>query len=322
MLISIAIPCYRSENNLKFVVDEIREEFQEHPEHDYQIILVCDGSPDHTDQVIRELCEGDSRIIGVILSRNFTQANAKMAALPYVDGEVLVYMDDDGQHPPKDIFRLAEKVLEGYDMVIAAFTDKEQSFFKIWTSNLFGFFMEKMGKKPKGIKTSSFLAYSRFAIEQLRNYSSPSPSAIGYLYSVTTKITNIESRQRKRKSGKSGYSLSKLVDLAITTLTNFTVVPLRLINKIGLLSAAIGIVYGLVLIIRRLLFHISVPGYTSNMVVLLVMGGMILMALGVVGEYIGRVYILISNKPQYVIRETYNAEPRQAESRLPEGRKQ
>lgn len=313
MLISIAIPCYRSEKNLKFVVDEIREEFKSHPEHDYQIILVCDGSPDHTDAVIRELCAEDQKVIGVLLSRNYTQSNAKMAALPYVDGEVLVYMDDDGQHPPKDIFTLADKVLEGNDLVYASFREKEQSLFKIWTSDMFGYLMVKMGKRPKGIKVSSFMAYSRFVVDQLKNYTSPTPSEAGYIYSITTKIANIESQQRKRKSGRSGYSLSKLINLAVTSLTNFTIVPLRMINKIGIFTAIIGMIYGIMLVIRKLLFRISVPGYTSNMVALLILGGLILMALGIVGEYVGRVYILLSNKPQYVVREAINAKDRQDE---------
>ena len=117
MLISIAIPCYRSGKNLEMVVDEIRSVFAQQEEYDYQIILVCDGSPDHTDEVIRKLCAEDKSIIGVLLSRNFTQSNAKMAALKYVEGDVLVYMDDDGQHPAEDIFRLVEKIREGYDVV-------------------------------------------------------------------------------------------------------------------------------------------------------------------------------------------------------------
>lgn len=307
MLITVAIPCYRSEKNLKAVVDEIREEFQKHSQYDYQIILVCDGSPDHTDEVIRDLCNADSRITGILLSRNFTQSNAKMAALPYVRGEVLVYMDDDGQHPPEDIFALTDKVQEGYDVVYAHFEDKQQSRFKKWTSDFFGEMSVKFGIRPKGIKTSSFMAYSRFAVDQLKKYTSSSPSAGGYLYSVTTRITNIESVQRKRKSGKSGYTLKKMINLAVMSLTNFTVVPLRMIDAVGLVSAFIGMVYGLILIIRKL-FGSIVPGYTSNMVALLIIGGLILIGLGIVGEYVGRVYIMLSNKPQYVIRELINQE--------------
>ena len=307
MLITVAIPCYRSEKNLKAVVDEIREEFHKRSQYDYQIILVCDGSPDHTDEVIRELCSEDAQITGILLSRNFTQSNAKMAALPYVKGEVLVYMDDDGQHPPEDIFSLADKVQEGYDVVYAHFEDKQQSRFKKWTSDFFGEISVKLGTRPKGIKTSSFMAYSRFAVDQLIKYTSSSPSAGGYLYSVTPRITNIESVQRKRRSGKSGYTLKKMINLAAMSLTNFTVVPLRMIDAVGLVSAFIGMVYGLILIIRKL-FGSIVPGYTSNMVALLIIGGLILIGLGIVGEYVGRVYIMLSNKPQYVIREIINQE--------------
>ncbi len=307
MLISVAIPCYRSEKNLEKVVDEIRSVFARREGYDYQLILVCDGSPDRTDDVIRKLCGEDGKITGVLLSRNFTQANAKMAALQYVRGEVLVYMDDDGQHPPEDIFRLAEKVREGYDVVYARFDHKAQSRFKIVTSRFFGKLCEKTGTRPKGISVSSFVAYSGFAVEELKKYTSPTPSAGGYLYSLTSRFTSIESTHRKRISGKSGYSLGKMISLALTGLTNFTVVPLRMIDVIGSVSAVIGLVYGLVLVIRKLFFAKVVPGYTSNMVVMLVLGGLILIALGLVGEYVGRIYILLSNKPQFVVRETLNA---------------
>ncbi len=308
MLITVTIPCYRSEKNLEFVVDEIRDEFKKHPEHDYQIILVCDGSPDRTDEVIKKLCAGDKKITGVLLSRNFTQQNAKMAALNYVRGDVLVCMDDDGQHPPKEIFKLVDKVSEGYDVVYAYFREKKQSLFKILTSNLYGLISEKLGKKPKGLKFSSFIAYSKFAAEELKKYKSPSPSAGGYLYSLTTKITNVECEQRVRKSGKSGYNLARLFALAITGMTNFTIVPLRMFDVLGIVSALIGMVYGIVLVLRKIIWGKVVPGYTSTMVVVFVIGGLILIGLGVVGEYVGRVYILLSNKPQYVVREEINAE--------------
>lgn len=307
MLISVAIPCYRAENNLEKVVDEIREAFALREKFDYQIILVCDGSPDRTDDVIRKLCAADDKIVGVLLSRNFTQTNAKMAALQYVRGEVLVFMDDDGQHPPEDIFKLVEKVREGCDVVYAHFAHKEQSRFKIWTSDLFGKIAEKMGTRPQGIKTSSFLAYSRFAVEHLKTYASPTPAPGGYLFSLTTRIANVESTQRKRASGTSGYNFAKMVSLAVTSLTNFTIVPLRIIDMLGSISAIAGLVFGLILVFRKLFCAAVVPGYTSNMVVLLILGGLILIALGLVGEYVGRIYILLSNKPQYVIREVLNA---------------
>lgn len=306
MLISVAIPCYRSEYNLGKVVDEIRNAFSKQEEYEYQIILVCDGSPDRTDETIRRLCAQDKRIVGVLLSRNFTQSNAKMAALRYVQGEVLVFMDDDGQHPAEDIFKLVGKVQEGYDVVYAYFPEKKQSCFKIWTSQLYGFISEKLGKRPKGIKVSSFLAYSRFAVNELMAYTSPVPTPGGYLYTLTSRFANIESTQRKRVSGTSGYNLAKLINLSITNLTNFTIVPLRLIDLIGFLSAFAGVAFGLSLCIRKLFFSTLVPGYTSNMVVMLILGGLVLVSLGLVGEYVGRIYIVLSNQPQYVVREAIN----------------
>lgn len=306
MLISVAIPCYGSEKNLESVVSEIKSVFASQNEHQYQIVLVCDGSPDHTDEVIKKLCAEDSNITGVLLSRNFTQSNAKMAALPYVKGDVLVFMDDDGQHPAEDIFKLVNKVNEGYDVVYAHFKEKQQSFFKIWTSDLFGWLSVKFGRRPKGIKTSSFLAYSRFSIDMLKKYESPSPSPGAYLYCMTTKITNVESVQRKRKSGKSGYNLAKLLELSVKGLTNFTIVPLRIMDAAGMGIALTGILYGLFLFIRKLFFHIGAKGYTSLMVAMLILGGLILFGLGIVGEYTGRVYMLLSNKPQYVVRTVIN----------------
>ena len=179
MLISVAIPCYRAEKNLETVVEEIRTVFDGQAEHDYQVILVCDGSPDHTEDVIRKLCAADRKIVGLLLSRNFSQSNARMAALKYVQGDVLVYMDDDGQHPAGDIFRLADKIMEGFDVVYADFDHKEQSRFRIWTSDLFGWISGKTGRQPRGIRTSSFMAYSRFAVDELKAYTSPTPTAIG-----------------------------------------------------------------------------------------------------------------------------------------------
>lgn len=316
MVISVAIPCYRSEKNLETVVNEIRGVFAQRTEYDYQIILVCDGSPDHTDEVIRKLCAEDRKITGVLLSRNYSQSNARMAALKYVRGDVLVCMDDDGQHPAEDIFRLAEKVMEGYDAVYADFDHKEQTCFKIWTSDLFSWIAGKIGRRPRGIRTSSFMAYSRFAVDELKAYTSPTPTAIGYLSTVTNRFANIRSTQRKRLSGKSGYNLYRMISLALTGITNFTIVPLRMIDAAGFVSAMLGLIWGIVLVIRKLCFAAVVPGYTSNMVVMLVLGGLILVSLGLVGEYVGRIYMLLSNKPQYVIREEINVQ----DDRVPAGK--
>lgn len=305
MLISIVIPCYRSAKTLPSVVAEIDQVFAQHPEHDYQLILAND-SPFHeeTCQVIRQLCTQNDKLTAVFMSRNFGQARARMAALPYAKGECVVCMDDDGQHPAEGIFDLVAKMQEGYDVVYARFQSKQHSAFKRITSNLYRSVAEGFGVRPKGISTSSFLVWSRFAVDQLIKYQSPTPSAGSYLLKVTSNFANVDMPHRARIAGKSGYSLSKLLNLTFTGLTNFTTVPLRISAVLGFIAAAIGFIAGLVIIVQKFVNPSVVMGYTSTVSVLLLLGGLILLALGLIGEYIGRIYMLLSNMPQYVVRET------------------
>lgn len=309
MLISIVIPCYRSSKTLPFVTEEIRSVFAAHPEYEYQIVLANDGSPDQgaTLGVIRELCEKDSRIIGVDMSRNFGQARAKMAALQYADGDCVVYMDDDGQHPAEGIIPLVEKIREGYDVVYARFPKKNHSLFKRVTSNMFRKLQEALKVKAKGIYISSFYAVSRFAVEALKRYHSPSPSSGAYLLNVTTRFANVDLPHRSRVAGRSNYSLKRLFGLAMTSMTNFTLVPLRASAVMGASIACIGFLFGLYLVIRKLIHPAIAIGYTSQMAVNLLLSGMILLVLGIVGEYIGRIYMILSDLPQYVVRDVYGA---------------
>lgn len=307
MLISICIPCYRSALTLPTVTAEIRNVFSRHEGYDYQIILVNDGSPDNTYEVIEQLCAEDQKIIGVDLSRNYGQASAKMAALPYATGDAIVYMDDDGQHPAAGIFPLVKKLSEGYDIVYARFPQKKHSFFKRITSRLYQKFSEFIGNKPKGISVSSFTAWSRMAADAVMRYKSPFPAAGLYLNKVTTKIANVDIEHRDRLAGESGYSFSKLISLAITALTNFSIIPLRMASIVGVCCSAVGFLTGAIVIIRKLLHPAIVAGYTSNIAVQLFIGGIIMMILGILGEYIGRIYMTISDLPQYNIRQTKNA---------------
>lgn len=306
MVISVCIPCYRSAKTLPGVVAAIKEEFAKHEGYEYQLILVNDGSPDNTFEVISRLCREDERIIGMNLSRNHGQASAKIAALRYANGDALVYMDDDGQHPAEGIFKLVEKVQEGYDVVYAHFSRKKTSLFKKVTSNLHNKIAEWTGNKPKGIHRSSFVAWSRFALSCVKNYHSPFPSAGAYLLCVTDRFANVEMEHKKRMEGRSGYTLKKLVGLWLNSFTNFSIVPLRMASFVGSSCAAFGFLFGVYVVVRKLV-HPSVPaGYTSTIAVLLFIGGMIMMMLGLLGEYIGRMYMILSNKPQYSVKKALN----------------
>ncbi len=309
MLISVAIPCYKSKNTISTVVQDIRKAITSSPGYDYQIILVNDYPEDETFQVIRRLCEEDPKIIGINLSKNFGQTAAKMAAIPYAKGDVLVYMDDDGQHPPEGIIPLANKIAEGYDVVFAYFKEKKHSFFKRITSNLNSKLAEVNGTKAKGVHISSFYAISRFAIDSYADYTSPFPAMGGFLNSLTCKTTEIEMPHRPRLEGQSNYTFKKLIKLWLNGFTNFSVIPLRFIFFLGMAIAILGFGFGMGIIISKLLHPNMAAGYTSTMAVLLFLGGLILLSVGFAGEYIGRIYMTVSNMQQYRVREVLNYVP-------------
>ena len=306
MTVSVAIPCYKSARTIVPVVDELRRVFAARPEYDYQIILVNDYPEDDTFDVIESICRQDRKVVGVNLSRNFGQTVAKMAALPYVEGEVLVYMDDDGQHPADQIFRLVEKVQEGYDVVYARFSHKHHSAFKRFTSWLNGKVLELNGTKPKGITLSSYYALGPTAIAALRRYKSPFPSMGGYLAHVARRYANVEMEHRDRLEGQSNYTLRKMLGLWLTGFTNFSTVPLRFAVVLGTLFAGVGFLAAVVVVIRKILDPSIAAGFTTSIALQLGIGGMIMLLLGLCGEYIGRIYMTVSNMPQYEVRRTVN----------------
>lgn len=306
MLISIAIPCYRSSKSLPGVVDEIRKAFSNHPGYEYQLILVNDASPDNTFEVIHELCQQDKRITGINLSKNFGQSAAKMAALEYVKGDVLVYMDDDGQHPAEGIFTLTEKVKEGNDIVYAKFKNKKHNWFKRTTSKLHNWLLYKTGAKPKDVNLTSFLAFSKFSIQTLQNSNSPVVAIGKYMRMFTTKIVDVEIDHRVRKEGKSGYTFKKLVNLWKNSFMSFNVVALKLATVLGFGSCGIGFLAAIFVIIKKLLNPQMVVGYASTMVIILVVGGLIMLLIGILGEYIGKMYMIMCGVPPYKIRTVLN----------------
>ena len=298
MLVSICIPCYRSAKTLPSVVEEIRREFAAREGYDYQLVLVNDGSPDDTYDVIMELCREDRNIIGVDLSRNYGQASAKMAALAYADGDAVVYMDDDGQHPAAGIFPMLDKLAEGYDIVYARFPAKHHSWFKRFTSKLYQKVSEWIGNKPRGIAVSSFTAWSRMAADAVRRYKSPFPAAGLYLNKITGRVANVDMEHRDRLAGESGYTLGKLIGLTMTALTNFSIIPLRLASVVGVATA--------VVVIRKLIHPNIAAGFTTSIATQLFIGGVIMTILGILGEYVGRIYMTVSDLPQYTVRRTEN----------------
>ncbi len=303
--ISFVIPCYRSEKTISAVVEEIKKTVGE---REHEIILVNDCSPDGTINEIKRLAAADSHITGVDLARNFGQHAALMAGFRQATGDVIVCLDDDGQTPADEMDRLLEKIDEGYDAVYASYESKKHSGFRNWGSRLNSKMTEIMLGKPKQLYISSYFAVRRFVMDEMLRYEGCYPYVIGLVLRSTKNICNVPIDHRERESGSSGYTLSKLISLWMNGFTSFSVKPLRIANYLGCLSALCGFIYMIVIIIRHFAFNSAPLGWSSTTALLLLIGGIILVVLGMVGEYIGRIYMCINATPQYLVREIYKKE--------------
>jgi undecaprenyl-phosphate 4-deoxy-4-formamido-L-arabinose transferase len=302
-LISVVIPCYRSEKTVRTVVEEIRREFDAHPGFACQIILCCDGSPDNTFAEIAKLCEKDKAVTGLLLANNFGQQAAVLAGLSYAAGLYAVVMDDDGQHPAGGIFRLLEALQPGNDVAMAYFPEKKHSGFQRFGSKINDLMARVLINKPKKLRFSSFFAMRAFVVRELMHYHSREPYIQGYFLRVTKNIVNVEMEHRARLQGVSGYTFTKLLRLWLSGFTSFSVVPLRMASALGVRTAGAGVIYAIVIILRKLLNPDTLLGYASTMAALLFIGGMVMVLLGLIGEYVGRSYMALNRLPQYVIKE-------------------
>lgn len=302
-LISFVIPCYCSELTIEAVVNEIKEKVSEQSRFDYEIILINDFSKDKTRDVIFRLAEEDHRIIAIDFSRNFGQHSAMMAGFHKVRGEYVVCLDDDGQMPIESVFSLIEELEKGADVAFGQYEEVKQRWYRNIGSSINAKMTEMLLEKPKDTFMSSFWAGKRFVVDEVIRYEGAYPYIGGLLLRITRNMVSIPVVQRERAAGRSGYTFLKLINLWLNGFTAFSVKPLRFATFCGGFSAAAGFVYGLVMIIRKLLNPDILLGYASTITVLLFIGGMIMLMLGIVGEYIGRIYICLNKAPQYVIKE-------------------
>lgn len=303
-LVSFVIPCYRSENTITAVVDEIRRTMPTLPEYDYEIVLVNDCSPDHTFSVLSALAKQDKRITAVDLAKNFGQHAAIMAGLNHSKGDYIVCLDDDGQTPADEVGKLLGKLEEGYDVVYASYGHhKQHSFFRNFGSWLNGKMTEIMLSKPKELFLTSYFAAQRFIIDEMLRYEHCFPYVMGLVLRSTKNICNVPVNHRQRQQGRSGYNLGKLISLWMNGFTSFSIKPLRLATYAGSLTALAGFLYAIVIIIRYFTIHLAPLGWSSTTALLLILGGIILMVLGLVGEYVGRIFMCVNASPQYVERQ-------------------
>ncbi len=302
-LVSFVIPCYRSAQTIGGVVKEINEVMGTLPDYRHEIILVNDASPDDTFEVIRALCREQKHICGVNLARNFGQHAALMAGFHYVRGDIVVCLDDDGQTPAAEAGKLLAGIESGADVVYAKYAHKKHSFFRNFGSRANELMTRVMLGKPKELYISSYFAARRFVVEEMLRYENPYPYVIGLVLRTTKKIGNVEVTHREREIGTSGYTMGKLLGLWFNGFTAFSVKPLRVATVIGVFSACGGFLYGFYTVIKKFLNPAVPVGFSALMASIVFFCGLILLMLGIIGEYIGRIYISMNNSPQYVVRE-------------------
>ena len=301
---SFVIPCYRSENTIARVVDEIKSEMAaKRPGDDYEIVLVNDCSPDGVWNVIEKMASTEDNIIGVNLAKNFGQHSALMAGYGKCSGEYVVSLDDDGQAPLDSLNELILKLEEGYDVVYAYYHEIKQNIFRRFGSWMAGMMGKFMLDPPKDMKGSSFYVARGFVIREMCNYKNAFPYLMGLVLRTTRKIAWVETQHRSRLEGTSGYSFARLLGLWLNGFTAFSVKPLRVSTFLGFFFAFLGFIFSIVVVVRRLLGLTTVDGWSTIIALILIIGGCILVMLGLIGEYIGRIYICINESPQYVIKE-------------------
>jgi undecaprenyl-phosphate 4-deoxy-4-formamido-L-arabinose transferase len=303
--ISFVIPCYGSEHTITSVVDEIEQTMGTRPEYTYEIILVEDASPDQVYRVIRKLASRDSRIHGISFAKNFGQHSALMAGLRRSKGNIVVCMDDDGQTPANELFSLVDALDEETDVVYASYKQQQKNHSRArnFGSNLNDWMLRWMFSKPKDLEANSYFAAKRYVIHEMCRYENPFPYAGGLILQSTGRCKNVPVKHRARHEGRSGYTLRKLLSLWLNGFTAFSVVPLRAASALGFLTSGFGFLYVLYLLIRKLLDPTVLLGYSSVMGAIFIIGGILMLLMGMLGEYVGRIYMSINKNPQYVIRD-------------------
>lgn len=306
MKISFVIPCYRSQDTVEAVYNEIIATIDNRAE--YEIICVNDSSPDGVLDVLKGLAKRDANVKVIDLAKNMGKHAALLAGFRYCNGEYVVCVDDDYQCPVDRLWDLLEPLKHGYDVSMAQYGIKKQSRFKNLGSLANAFMMTYLLGKPKELQFANFSAMKKFVIKEMIRYENPYSYVNGLILRTTSKIANVPMEERERMSGTGGYTFSKSLKLWINGFTAFSVRPLRLATFMGAMCALLGFGYGGFLVVRKIMYPEILAGYTSLMAIILIVGGILMLMLGMLGEYVGRIYICINNAPQYVIRETINVE--------------
>ena len=300
--LSIVVPVYRSADCLPELARRIEKEVAGHFQS-YELILVNDDSPDPSWEVIQRLASEHNFVTGINLRKNAGQDNAIMAGLNIASGEVVVIMDDDLQHDPSDIVSLHRQIERGFDVAYARFERKRQA----WWKNLGSWFNDWVAVwtlgKPKDIYMSPYKAIRREVAQEVTKYVGPYPYVDGLIFAVTSKITQVLATHHTRFSGSSNYNLMRSIKICLKLATGFSAFPLRMVALMGVAMSLLAFALGTFFVLQTFIGSRGPEGWASAIVATLFIGGVQLIGIGAVGEYVGRIFVTQNARPQFTVKE-------------------
>jgi len=302
-LLSIVIPVYNSTDTIGRLVDELVKILQ--VQINLEVILVNDDSKDASEDLCIQLHNKYPEILSLIsLSRNVGEHNAVMAGLNYVNGDFTVIMDDDFQNPISEVIKLVNYIKDSnYDVVYTYYEKKNHAFYRNLGSDFNNRVANVMLRKPKDLYLSSFKILNRFTVNEIIKYTDPFPYIDGLILRVTSKIGKVKVEHHARLTGHSGYTFRKLIKLWSNMFVNFSILPLRISVILGHIFALFGFLFGLKTVIEKILNPDIPQGYSTIIVVVAIFAGIQLISIGMVGEYLGRLFLSQNKQPQYTVRK-------------------
>lgn len=305
--ISLLIPAYNEQDVLQHLYERINKLAGQTPHYDFEFLFVNDGSRDKTLEIIKQYAEKDTRIAYVNLSRNFGKETAMIAGLDHVTGDATVIIDADLQDPPELVTEMIHYWEEGYDDVYAKRRSRAgESWFKKATSELFYTILQRSTNIPIQQDTGDFRLLDRRCVEALKEFRESERYTKGMFSWIGYKKREILYDRDSRFAGETKWSYLKLLNLAVDGITSFTTAPLRLSSILGVIISFVAFIYILFLVARTIFYGSDLAGYPSMMAVILFLGGVQLLSLGVIGEYIGRIFNETKHRPLYFVEEYYS----------------
>ncbi len=320
-LITILIPAYNEEEVLETLLERLLLVTTQIANYKFEFLFVNDGSRDRTLDMLKDMAKLHPQIAYINLSRNFGKEVAMLAGIDHVNGDAVIIIDADLQDPPEMIPEMISYWEQGYDDVFAKRNSRAgETWFKKWSSNSYYNILDKVSNIPIQNNTGDFRLLDRKCIEALKKIRESQRYTKGMFSWIGFNKKEILFDRDPRAAGTTKWNYPKLVNLAIDGITSSTVLPLRISSFLGTLVSIFALLYMLFLFFRTLIFNDSIPGYPSMMSVILFLGGVQLISLGIIGEYLGKIFIETKGRPVYLIQEYYS-NYRQYESQQPEEEK-